>query len=52
MPGDLLKTQNAAEWKRAIIAAYNQDAGKTSRIDTNIYSSLLIVGLESFVSVI
>lgn len=28
VPGDLLKTQNAAEWKRAIIASYNQDAGK------------------------
>ncbi|KAK7597849.1 hypothetical protein V9T40_010074 [Parthenolecanium corni] len=27
VPGDLLKTQNASEWKRAIIAAYNQDAG-------------------------
>ncbi len=27
IPGDLMKIQNATEWKRAIIAAYNQDAG-------------------------
>lgn len=27
IPGDLLKSQNAADWKRAIVTAYNQDAG-------------------------
>lgn len=27
IPGDLLKVQNTADWKRAIVAAYNQDAG-------------------------
>lgn len=27
IPGDLVKTQSSNEWKRAIIAAYNQDAG-------------------------
>ncbi|XP_051159362.1 myosin-VIIa [Leptopilina boulardi] len=26
-PGDLIKVQNANEWKRSIVAAYNQDAG-------------------------
>lgn len=30
IPGDLLKTQNSAEWKRMIIAAYNQDTGGSS----------------------
>lgn len=28
IPGDLQKVQSANEWKRSIIAAYNQDAGK------------------------
>lgn len=28
IPGDLLKIQNSAEWKRTIIAAYNQDTGR------------------------
>ncbi|XP_059483343.1 myosin-VIIa [Neocloeon triangulifer] len=27
VPADLLKVQNAADWKRSIVAAYNQDAG-------------------------
>ncbi|KAK7792575.1 hypothetical protein R5R35_008669 [Gryllus longicercus] len=27
VPADLLKTQNANDWKRAIVASYNQDAG-------------------------
>ncbi|XP_075211513.1 unconventional myosin-VIIa ck [Lycorma delicatula] len=27
IPGDLLKIQSATDWKRAIVAAYNQDAG-------------------------
>ncbi|GBM84846.1 Myosin-VIIa [Araneus ventricosus] len=27
IPADLLKAQNANDWKRAIVAAYNQDAG-------------------------
>ncbi|XP_054284599.1 myosin-VIIa [Macrosteles quadrilineatus] len=27
VPGDLLKVQSSADWKRAIVAAYNQDAG-------------------------
>uniref|UniRef100_A0A1B6CKI8 Myosin-VIIa n=1 Tax=Clastoptera arizonana TaxID=38151 RepID=A0A1B6CKI8_9HEMI len=27
VPGDLLKVQNSTDWKRAIVAAYNQDAG-------------------------
>lgn len=30
VPGDLLKVQSSADWKRAIVAAYNQDAGKYS----------------------
>lgn len=29
IPADLLKAQNANDWKRAIVAAYNQDAGMT-----------------------
>lgn len=28
IPGDLIKIQGANDWKRSIIAAYNQDAGK------------------------
>lgn len=28
IPGDLIKIQSANDWKRSIIAAYNQDAGK------------------------
>jgi myosin VIIa len=28
VPADLLKVQNAADWKRSIVASYNQDAGK------------------------
>lgn len=27
IPADLVKVQNANDWKRAIVAAYNQDAG-------------------------
>lgn len=27
VPADLVKVQNANDWKRAIVAAYNQDAG-------------------------
>lgn len=27
IPADLVKVQSANEWKRAIVAAYNQDAG-------------------------
>lgn len=27
IPGDLLKVQNSAEWKRTITAIYNQDTG-------------------------
>jgi hypothetical protein len=27
VPADLLKIQNANDWKRSIVAAYNQDAG-------------------------
>lgn len=29
IPGDLFKVQNSAEWKRMIMAAYNQDTGLT-----------------------
>lgn len=28
IPGDLIKVQTVNDWKRSIIAAYNQDAGK------------------------
>lgn len=28
IPGDLMKVQSSADWKRAIVASYNQDAGK------------------------
>lgn len=28
IPGDLIKIQSANDWKRSIIASYNQDAGK------------------------
>ena len=28
VPADLLKIQNANDWKRSIVAAYNQDAGE------------------------
>lgn len=27
IPGDLFKVQNSAEWKRMIVATYNQDSG-------------------------
>lgn len=27
IPGDLIKVQNTAEWKRLIVATYNQDIG-------------------------
>lgn len=27
IPGDLYKVQNSAEWKRMIVAVYNQDTG-------------------------
>jgi len=27
IPGDLFKVQNSAEWKRMIVATYNQDTG-------------------------
>lgn len=27
IPGDLIKVQNPAEWKRMITASYNQDLG-------------------------
>ncbi|XP_025423570.1 myosin-VIIa [Sipha flava] len=30
IPGDLLKVQNSAEWKRLIIAVYNQDTGMSA----------------------
>jgi len=29
IPGDLFKVQNTAEWKRLIVATYNQDTGLT-----------------------
>ncbi|XP_050670473.1 myosin-VIIa [Leptidea sinapis] len=29
VPADLIKLQSSADWKRAIVAAYNQDAGMT-----------------------
>lgn len=29
IPSDLVKVQSANDWKRAIVAAYNQDAGMT-----------------------
>ncbi|XP_072937048.1 myosin-VIIa [Epargyreus clarus] len=29
VPADLVKLQSAAEWKRGVVAAYNQDAGVT-----------------------
>lgn len=29
IPSDLVKIQNSNDWKRSIIAAYNQDAGKS-----------------------
>lgn len=28
IPGDLMKVQSSADWKRSIVASYNQDAGK------------------------
>ena len=28
IPADLSKVQSTNDWKRAIVAAYNQDAGK------------------------
>lgn len=28
IPGDLVKIQSSNDWKRSIIAAYNQDAGE------------------------
>lgn len=28
IPGDLVKVQSSNDWKRSIIAAYNQDAGE------------------------
>lgn len=31
IPGDLFKVQNTAEWKRIIVASYNQDSGCTVR---------------------
>ncbi|XP_055389301.1 myosin-VIIa isoform X2 [Condylostylus longicornis] len=30
LPSDLLKMQSSSEWKRAIVASYNQDAGMSS----------------------
>lgn len=30
IPSDLSKMQNSNDWKRIIVAAYNQDAGMTS----------------------
>lgn len=29
VPADLVKVQSANDWKRAIVAAYNQDAGRS-----------------------
>ena len=29
IPGDLFKVQSTAEWKRVIVATYNQDIGLT-----------------------
>lgn len=29
IPADLIKLQSSADWKRAIVASYNQDAGMT-----------------------
>ncbi|KAL4712976.1 hypothetical protein ACJJTC_012046 [Scirpophaga incertulas] len=29
IPADLIKLQSSAEWKRAVVASYNQDAGMT-----------------------
>lgn len=29
IPADLIKMQSSADWKRAIVASYNQDAGMT-----------------------
>lgn len=37
IPADLVKVQSANEWKRSIIAAYNQDAG-TSTLFLTIFS--------------
>lgn len=30
VPSDLFKIQSSNDWKRSIVAAYNQDAGMTS----------------------
>lgn len=48
IPGDLVKIQSANDWKRSIIAAYNQDAGKiihTFSQELSIPSLLLIIFL-------
>lgn len=29
VPSDLIKIQSANDWKRIVVAAYNQDAGMT-----------------------
>ncbi|PSN40501.1 Myosin-VIIa [Blattella germanica] len=41
VPADLLKVQNANDWKRSIVAAYNQDAGYSS--DSSIHTNLKLV---------
>lgn len=30
VPSDLIKIQSANDWKRSIVASYNQDAGMSS----------------------
>lgn len=30
IPSDLMKMQSTSEWKRAIVASYNQDSGMSS----------------------
>jgi len=30
IPSDIMKMQSTSEWKRSIVASYNQDGGMTS----------------------
>lgn len=49
IPGDLIKIQSTNDWKRSIIASYNQDAGKYEENSTRSEKKRLSLLFPSFV---
>lgn len=50
IPGDLVKIQSSNDWKRSIVAAYNQDAGKSTSSIESLCIWLNCYGFDSGIS--